>query len=85
MLRGCQITLRHEMANRSLTYVDWSRGGWHPATFGFWEATEEWLRALKVSPTSARAAAAQKEEQHIPNQIIPQFLATRVEGRYLQA
>ncbi|GAQ86110.1 hypothetical protein KFL_002710050 [Klebsormidium nitens] len=42
------ITLRHEIANRSLTYVDWSRGGWHPATFGFWEATEEWLRAIKA-------------------------------------
>lgn len=45
---GFQIKLREEIANRSLTYVDWSRGGWHPATFGFWEATEEWLQALKV-------------------------------------
>lgn len=36
------------IANRSLTWVDWSRGGAHPATFGGRDVTEEFLgRILK--------------------------------------
>ncbi|KAJ9701920.1 hypothetical protein PVL29_003924 [Vitis rotundifolia] len=31
------------IANRSLTWVDWSRGGAHPATFGKADITEEFL------------------------------------------
>ncbi|KAK4755921.1 hypothetical protein SAY87_009678 [Trapa incisa] len=32
------------LANRSLTWVDWSRGGAHPATFGGADITEDFLR-----------------------------------------
>nr|XP_043613603.1 glycosyltransferase BC10-like [Erigeron canadensis] len=34
------------IANRSLTWVDWSRGGPHPATFGKSDITEEFMKKL---------------------------------------
>ncbi|XP_057959625.1 glycosyltransferase BC10 isoform X2 [Malania oleifera] len=34
------------LANRSITWVDWSRGGAHPATFGKADITEEFLKRL---------------------------------------
>ena len=34
------------LANRSLTWVDWSRGGYHPATFGKSDVTEEFLQRI---------------------------------------
>ncbi|KAK9076155.1 hypothetical protein SSX86_004488 [Deinandra increscens subsp. villosa] len=34
------------VANRSLTWVDWSRGGPHPATFGANDITEVFMRKL---------------------------------------
>lgn len=34
------------MANRSLTWVDWSRGGAHPATFGAPDITEMFMKKL---------------------------------------
>ncbi|KAK9079830.1 hypothetical protein SSX86_001503 [Deinandra increscens subsp. villosa] len=34
------------IANRSLTWVDWSRGGPHPATFGKSDVTEEFMKKL---------------------------------------
>lgn len=34
------------LANRSLTWVDWSRGGAHPATFGRADITEDFLRGI---------------------------------------
>lgn len=34
------------IANRSLTWVDWSRGGAHPATFGANDVTEEFMKKL---------------------------------------
>lgn len=34
------------LANRSLTFVDWSRGGAHPATFGKYDITEEFFKKL---------------------------------------
>ncbi|XAR49967.1 hypothetical protein NMG60_11004159 [Bertholletia excelsa] len=34
------------IANRSLTWVDWSRGGAHPATFGKTDITEQFLRRI---------------------------------------
>ncbi|KAI4380879.1 hypothetical protein MLD38_007018 [Melastoma candidum] len=34
------------LANRSTTWVDWSRGGAHPATFGGTDVTEEFLRKI---------------------------------------
>ncbi|KAI3501753.1 hypothetical protein L1887_29752 [Cichorium endivia] len=34
------------LANRSLTWVDWSRGGAHPATFGAGDITEEFMKKL---------------------------------------
>lgn len=34
------------LANRSLTWVDWSRGGPHPATFGAMDIKEEFMRKL---------------------------------------
>ncbi|KAG8375642.1 hypothetical protein BUALT_Bualt10G0121500 [Buddleja alternifolia] len=34
------------LANRSVTWVDWSRGGAHPATFGGGDITEEFLKKI---------------------------------------
>ena len=36
----------HLLANRTVTYVDWSRGGAHPATFGKADITEAFLEGL---------------------------------------
>ncbi|CAI9093624.1 OLC1v1029171C1 [Oldenlandia corymbosa var. corymbosa] len=35
-----------QLANRSLTWVDWSRGGAHPATFGAADITEQFMKRL---------------------------------------
>ncbi|XP_054799048.1 glycosyltransferase BC10-like [Prosopis cineraria] len=35
------------LANRSVTWVDWSRGGAHPATFGGSDITEEFFRRVR--------------------------------------
>ncbi|KAK8513638.1 hypothetical protein V6N13_002369 [Hibiscus sabdariffa] len=34
------------LANRSITWVDWSRGGAHPATFGGSDITEEFFKRI---------------------------------------
>ncbi|KAF3447502.1 hypothetical protein FNV43_RR12688 [Rhamnella rubrinervis] len=34
------------LANRSITWVDWSRGGAHPATFGGADITEEFFKRI---------------------------------------
>lgn len=34
------------LANRSVTWVDWSRGGAHPATFGAADITEQFMKRL---------------------------------------
>lgn len=34
------------LANRSITWVDWSRGGPHPATFGRGDITEEFMKRV---------------------------------------
>lgn len=34
------------LANRSITWVDWSRGGAHPATFGGSDITEELMKKM---------------------------------------
>ncbi|KAL2237070.1 uncharacterized protein LOC105164695 [Sesamum indicum] len=34
------------LANRSITWVDWSRGGAHPATFGGSDITEEFFKKI---------------------------------------
>ncbi|CAN4100113.1 unnamed protein product [Withania somnifera] len=36
----------HLLANRSLTWVDWSRGGAHPATYGRADVTDHFLKKL---------------------------------------
>ncbi|PIN22803.1 hypothetical protein CDL12_04481 [Handroanthus impetiginosus] len=36
----------HLLANRSLTWVDWSRGGPHPATFGKDDITDDFFREI---------------------------------------
>ncbi|KAK9281850.1 hypothetical protein L1049_004756 [Liquidambar formosana] len=36
----------HLLANRTLTWVDWSRGGAHPATFGKADITEEFFKKI---------------------------------------
>ncbi|XP_059642527.1 glycosyltransferase BC10-like [Cornus florida] len=36
----------HLLANRTLTWVDWSRGGPHPATFGKDDVTEEFFKNI---------------------------------------
>ncbi|CAN0907323.1 Glycosyltransferase BC10 [Linum grandiflorum] len=40
------IEAAHALANRSITWVDWSRGGAHPATFGRADITEEFFKKL---------------------------------------
>ncbi|OVA08480.1 Glycosyl transferase [Macleaya cordata] len=37
------------LANRSITWVDWSRGGAHPATFGKADITDEFLKKILES------------------------------------
>eukprot|EP00850_Spirogloea_muscicola_P005756 SM000026S09005 [mRNA] locus=s26:897034:898813:- [translate_table: standard] len=41
------ITAGASIANRSVTYVDWSRGGYHPAEFGAADVTVELIRKIK--------------------------------------
>lgn len=36
----------HLLANRSLTWVDWSRGGAHPATFGKADINEQFFKKI---------------------------------------
>ncbi|KAI3463288.1 hypothetical protein Pfo_019951 [Paulownia fortunei] len=36
----------HLLANRTLTWVDWSRGGPHPATFGKSDITDEFFKEI---------------------------------------
>ncbi|KAL6637781.1 hypothetical protein ACP70R_025353 [Stipagrostis hirtigluma subsp. patula] len=45
------IEAPHSLANRSVTWVDWSRGGAHPATFGRGDITEEFLRRVREGRT----------------------------------
>lgn len=40
------IETAHLIANRSITWVDWSRGGAHPATFGKGDITEAFLKRI---------------------------------------
>ncbi|XP_074317330.1 glycosyltransferase BC10-like [Silene latifolia] len=47
------LTMRsaHLLANRSITLVDWSRGGAHPATFGSGDITIEFFEKILRGPT----------------------------------
>lgn len=45
------IEAPHLLANRSITWVDWSRGGAHPAMFGKADITEAFLETLTQSRT----------------------------------
>lgn len=45
------IEAPHLLANRSITWVDWSRGGAHPATFGKADITEAFLERVAHSHT----------------------------------
>lgn len=40
------IQASHLLANRSLTWVDWSRGGAHPATFGRSDISDDFFRRI---------------------------------------
>lgn len=40
------IEFGNSIANRSVTWVDWSRGGAHPATFGGHDITKEFLAGV---------------------------------------
>lgn len=40
------IQMPNLLANRSSTWVDWSRGGAHPATFGRADITEEFFKKV---------------------------------------
>ncbi|XP_051134838.1 glycosyltransferase BC10-like [Andrographis paniculata] len=40
------IQTPHLLANRSLTWVDWSRGGAHPATFGKRDITDNFFKRI---------------------------------------
>ncbi|KAH0994278.1 hypothetical protein GBA52_018142 [Prunus armeniaca] len=49
ILSFCEIacSTKHPSAtNRSITWVDWSRGGPHPATFGRADITEEFFKRM---------------------------------------
>lgn len=45
------IEAPNRLANRSVTWVDWSRGGAHPATFGRRDITLEFLRRVREGRT----------------------------------
>nr|CAB3493364.1 unnamed protein product [Digitaria exilis] len=48
------IEATHSLANRTVTWVDWSRGGphaAHPATFGRGDITDEFLRGIREGGT----------------------------------
>lgn len=45
------IETPHLLANRSLTYVDWSRGGAHPATFGKADIIKDFFNKIAESKT----------------------------------
>jgi hypothetical protein len=45
------IQTPHLLANRTLTYVDWSRGGAHPATFGKADIKEDFFKKIFESKT----------------------------------
>lgn len=45
------IETPHLLANRSITYVDWSRGGAHPATFGKVDITKDFFNKIAESRT----------------------------------
>uniref|UniRef100_A0A803NZB1 Glycosyl transferase n=1 Tax=Cannabis sativa TaxID=3483 RepID=A0A803NZB1_CANSA len=45
------IETPHLLANRTLTYVDWSRGGAHPATFGKNDIKKEFFKKISESKT----------------------------------
>ncbi|KAG5009716.1 hypothetical protein JHK87_018231 [Glycine soja] len=52
-LRITMLTINtpHLLANRSLTYVDWSRGGAHPTTFGKDDIKEEFFKKILQDQT----------------------------------
>lgn len=45
------IQAPNQLANRSITWVDWSRGGAHPATFGSADITELFIRGILENHT----------------------------------
>ncbi|PON50746.1 Glycosyl transferase [Parasponia andersonii] len=45
------IETPHLLANRSLTYVDWSRGGAHPATFGKGDTNKDFFKKITEGKT----------------------------------
>lgn len=45
------IETPHKIANRTITWVDWSRGGAHPATFGKADITESFLKTIVEGQT----------------------------------
>ncbi|KAF3450644.1 hypothetical protein FNV43_RR06733 [Rhamnella rubrinervis] len=70
------IETPHLLANRSLTYVDWSRGGAHPATFGQADIKEDFFKKISESkpclynnqPTTVCVLFARK---FAPNSLVP--------------
>lgn len=45
------IETPHLLANRTLTYVDWSRGGAHPATFGKGDINKDFFKRITEGNT----------------------------------
>ncbi|KAM0937369.1 putative glycosyl transferase, family 14 [Dioscorea sansibarensis] len=45
------IETPYKLANRTITWVDWSRGGAHPATFGKTDITESFLKMIVEGQT----------------------------------
>jgi hypothetical protein len=45
------VNIRHAArnANRTVAYVDWSRGGPHPAMYGAGDVTPEFIRSIRMS------------------------------------
>ncbi|KAI3972547.1 hypothetical protein MKX01_019205 [Papaver californicum] len=41
-----QVQVPHLLVNRSVTWVDWSRGGAHPTRFGKSDITEDFLKRM---------------------------------------
>ncbi|KAI3966186.1 hypothetical protein MKW92_040175 [Papaver armeniacum] len=65
----------HLLANRSVTWVDWSRGGAHPARFGQSDITEDFLKRMLDS------SCFYNDQKFAPNALEPLLkLAPKILG-----
>ena len=67
------INTPHLLANRSLTYVDWSRGGAHPTTFGKDDIKEEFFKKILQDQTSTEDQRKSTSSSMCKSYFFPSF------------